>query len=277
MEIKLIAVDVDGTLVGDDHLTLPEINIEALRKAHNQGIVTVISSGRTLKITEKEIEQLKCVDYMVLSNGAAVMNLITGEVIYDNYLDKENLERIMDVIEKYPVVYEVYAREKAFVNQYSKDNYLKANLPEVFLVDYITRFEVSDDIRKDVMENHIEKINVDYIEEEYWDSLLQDMKSAGEFEFSAGFVGNMEITAKNADKGTGLKVLCDRLGIGKENVMVFGDSANDATMLQWAGISYAMKNGNEAAKSAAKHITERTNAEGGVGDTILNYLTNNKK
>lgn len=274
--IKLIAVDVDGTLVADDHLTLPEINIRALRKAHEQGIVTVISSGRTLTITEKEIETLACIDYMVLSNGAAVVNLVTGETIYENYLNKENLERIMEVMEKYPAVYEVYAKDKAFVNKFTKENYFRAKLPEIFLKDYITRFQISDDIKKDAMTNQVEKINVNYIEEKYWDMLLNEMKNAGDFEFSAGFVGNMEITARNADKGTGLRVLCEKLGIDKENVMAFGDSANDATMLQWAGMSYAMKNGNETAKKAAKYVTEKTNEEGGVGDIILACLQSNE-
>lgn len=272
MDIRLIAVDVDGTLVADDHLTMPHINIEALRQAHKQGIVTVISTGRTLRITEKEIKKLNCIDYMVLSNGAAVMNLKTGEVLYANYMDKGDLQRIMDVFDRYSLAYEVYAREDAYVNEYSRENYYKANLPKVFLDDYITRFSVTTNIRKTVMESDIEKINVNYIEEKYWNDLLEDVKAAGDFEFSAGFVGNIEITAKNADKGTGLRILCDKLGISPENVMAFGDSANDVTMLKWAGMSYAMKNGNEAAKSAAKNITVKTNEEGGVGDIILKYM-----
>lgn len=209
---------------------------------------------------------------MVLSNGAAVMDLHTGEVLYHNYLDKKCVSEIMDIMDKYPVVYEVYARNAAFADKYSSENYLKAKLPNVFLEDYITRFEVVDDMRATVKENEIEKFNVNYIEEKYWDLLLSDMQSKGDFEFSAGFQGNMEITAKNADKGYGLKILCDRLGIDASEVMAFGDSANDVTMLKFAGMSYAMKNGNAAAKAAAKNITEKTNEEGGVGNTILSVI-----
>ena len=148
MDVKLIAVDVDGTLVADDHLTMPIINVEALREAHKRGIVTVISSGRTLKITEKEIETLKCIDYMVLSNGAAVMDLRSGEVLYHNYLSKESVDSIIDIMEKYPVVYEVYARDAAFISRYTSSNYFKAQLPREFLEDYITRFEEVSNIKE---------------------------------------------------------------------------------------------------------------------------------
>ena len=53
MSIKLIAFDVDGTFVGDDHLTINEKNIEAMKKAHEQGIKVVMSTGRTQAISQK--------------------------------------------------------------------------------------------------------------------------------------------------------------------------------------------------------------------------------
>ena len=72
MSIKLIAFDVDGTFVGDDHLKINEKNIEAMKMAHEQGIKVVMSTGRTQSISQKEIDDVGCVDYMVLSNGAIV-------------------------------------------------------------------------------------------------------------------------------------------------------------------------------------------------------------
>lgn len=221
--------------------------------------------------------KMGCIDYAVLSNGATVMDINSGDVIYSNFMDKEDLSRIIEIMEKYPAVYEVYAVKRAFVTEYSRDNYMKANLPKVFLEDYITRFEVTDDIKQVVLEHDIEKINVNYIEEQYWEDILKDVEQAGDFEFTAGFVGNIEITAKNADKGYALEVLCQKLGIDASEVVAFGDSGNDATMLEWAGRSYAMKNANEKAKKSAKYETELTNGQGGVGDTINKLLNKEER
>ena len=80
MSIKLIAFDVDGTFVGDDHLTINEKNIEAMKMAHEQGIKVVMSTGRTQSISQKEIDDVGCVDYMVLSNGAIVVDKTTNDI-----------------------------------------------------------------------------------------------------------------------------------------------------------------------------------------------------
>lgn len=71
--------------------------------------------------------------------------------------------------------------------------------------------------------------------------------------------------------------LAENLNIKPQEVMAFGDSENDETMLKWAKNSYALANGNERAIKAAKFKTERTNNEGGVGFTILENLTNIEK
>ena len=185
MNIKLIATDVDGTLVADDHLTIPPINIKSLKMAKENNINIVISTGRPYSLTEIEAAKLGSVDYLVLSNGAVVVDAKTKGVIYDCYLPLEQLEK---------------------------------NIPDLV--------------------------------------------------FSAGFKGNMEIAAKGADKGRGLAWLADKLGINSEEVMAFGDSGNDVTMLEFAGHSYAMISGNEKAKSAAKYVTKLSNNNGGVGDTV---------
>ena len=69
-----------------------------------------------------------------------------------------------------------------------------------------------------------------------------------------------------------MKWLCDSLGVSQKNVMAFGDSGNDITMLKTAGCSYAMSSGSELAKEAAKFVTKHGNNEGGVGEIIIEYL-----
>ena len=278
MEIKFIATDVDGTLVKDDHMTIPQINIEAIKQAKKEGIITAISTGRTLTATVEESSALGGVDYFVLSNGAIIIDGKTKEVIYSNYFCPETIEKVVGIIEKYPVIYEIYADGKGYINQYTYDNYfdIKA-LPQVFLVQYRKLLETFDNALELVRKHNVEKININQIPKEYIEPLTAELNAISGLVFTAGFDGNMEIVVEGSDKGTAIKRIVDSLNIKAENVMVFGDSENDATMLKFAGISYALASGKDAAKNAAKYITKVGNNEGGVGETIKEYLTNSKK
>lgn len=275
MNIKLIATDVDGTLVADDHLTIPPINIKSLKMAKDRNINIVISTGRPYSLTDIETAKLGCVDYLVLSNGAVVVDAKTKSVIYDCYLPLETLEKIIPVFEKYPVVYEIYADCKGYINQYTYEHYFEIEaLPQIFLKEYRNRMIICDNPYELMHTKPVEKLNVDYIPEEYIEAVMNELKDIPDLVFSAGFKGNMEIAAKGADKGSGLAWLADKLGIDSDEVMAFGDSGNDVTMLMFAGHSYAMNNGNEKAKNAARYVTKLSNSDGGVGDTIREVLIN---
>ena len=269
MSIKLIAFDVDGTFVGDDHLTINEKNIEAMKKAHEQGIKVVMSTGRTQAISQKEIDDVGCVDYMVLSNGAIVVDGTTNEVIKGNYISKEAGKKILKILVDHNAVFQIYAGQEAYVNKYSYDNFLNSEgLPEVFLVEYRKRMKLTEDLQEVVDNIPIEKFNVDY-DTKIVPEIMNALSEIPNLVYTAGFVGNIEITGMGADKGNGLAWLSDKLGIKAEEVMAFGDSGNDVTMLKWAGESYALVNGNEKAKS--------DNNAGGVGEIIFENLTKNVK
>lgn len=277
MEIKLIATDVDGTLVAEDHLTIPEVNVQAFEMAKNKGIITVISTGRPYSLAKRESDTLKGVDYMIVSNGAAIVDMKTKEVIYSCYLPLEALEGIVEIFEKYPLVYEIYADCKGFITQYTYDHYFDGSLPIEFMREYRKLMEMCDSPWDVVRETNVEKMNIDYMPKECIEPLKEELSHIPDLVYSAGFVGNMEITAKGADKGRALKWLCERLNINLENVMAFGDSGNDATMLKEAGYSFALSSGNDLAKAAAKFVTKSGNGDGGVGETIKEYLTKQGK
>ncbi len=272
MDIELIATDVDGTLVADNHLTIPEENVQAFEKAKKEGIITVISTGRPFSLAIKENDTLKGVDYMIVSNGAVVVDMRTQKVINSCCIPYESVKRIVEIFEKYPLVYEIYADCKGFITQYTYDHYLDGELPVEFMREYRKLMIVCDSPWDVVRKYDIEKMNIDYMPEECIASLKEELSHIPDLVYSAGFEGNLEITAKGADKGRALKWLCDSLGVSQKNVMAFGDSGNDITMLKTAGCSYAMSSGSELAKEAAKFVTKHGNNEGGVGEIIIEYL-----
>lgn len=278
MDIKLITTDVDGTLVADDHITIPPINIEAISKAKESDIKIAISTGRPYSLTDTESMELGGVDYLILSNGAVVVDAKTLDVLYDCYLPFDLLNKIIRVLEKYPLVYELYAECAGYITKYTYEHYFETQgLPRVFLEDYRKRMILCDSPWDIARYKKVEKVNIDHIPEECIESLKEDLKYIPNLVYSAGYKGNMEITASGADKGRALAWLADHIGIEAENIMAFGDSGNDVTMLQYAAHSYAMTSGNDLAKNAAKYVTRIGNSEGGVGDIINEYLTKFKK
>ena len=92
--------------------------------------------------------------------------------------------------------------------------------------------------------------------------LTAALQAVGPFESACAYATNMEITSPDADKGRALAVLCQRLGIDASEVMAFGDADNDLGMLSWAGWSFAMDNGTDKAKAAAKHVADKNSASG---------------
>ena len=77
--IKLIATDMDGTLLNDDHAAVSQRNVDALRRAAEQGIEVVISSGRPWSLLKEIADRVGVVRYVVASNGASVLDRQTGE------------------------------------------------------------------------------------------------------------------------------------------------------------------------------------------------------
>jgi hypothetical protein len=273
MNIKLIATDVDGTLLSDDHLTIPPININAFREAKSKGALIAVSTGRPYSLVKRECDLLDCVDYLILSNGAAVVDVHSAKICYSCYLPFKSLEKIVEIFEKYPLVYEMYADCAGYITDYTYEHYFEAEgLPEVFLKEY-RKLMVRCSSPWDVIHTkNVEKFNVSHIPQECIEALVKELREIPDLVYSAGYKGNMEITATGADKGRALKWLAEHLEIDRQNVMAFGDSENDVTMLEYAGCSYAMQSGNEKAKTCAKYITSSGNNEGGVGITIKEWI-----
>lgn len=277
MSIKLIATDMDGTIMMDDHLAIHPKTIEAFKAAKKAGIKTAISTGRAYRLADREAVKFDGFDYIIASNGAVVVDGNTMEIISHNYIPNDVARQIVEIFEEYDFGYVIYADLTSYITPFTY-KYLEkvTTLPHKFLMDYRERMEIVEDMLVDVMDkSKIEKINVDEMPEAVAKEVMERIKDIPDLVFTAGFKGNLEITSKGSDKGSALKWLAEEvLGIGAENVMAFGDSGNDATMLEYAEESYAMLNGNDKAKGIAKHITRKSNEEDGVGFEISYYLTN---
>ncbi len=273
MNIKLIALDMDGTVLRTDK-TISDRNIEVIRKAAEKDILIVPATGRMAGMIPKQILDLGCVRYALTSNGASVVDLEKNKVVYSNLMTKQETEYIINFLSQYNILFECFAEGKSYSDLKFKDKIKDfADYPQIFkdmimnsqnFVENIPDYMKSNDLR-------LEKINIPYMTEELNRELNEKLGKMKEFAITSSFLNNIEINRVSSNKGDGLSNLCKYLNIDAENVMACGDQLNDLQMLKIAGCSVAMGNGADEVKKVAKFET-LTNDEDGVAYAIEKYV-----
>lgn len=271
MSIKLIVTDLDGTMFSSDHLTIPERNTEAFRKAHEMGIKVAVASGRTKVLTDKVVEAMPFLDYLITSNGAATYDLNKNEQVSLKLIDNAQTLEIFKILDAYSLCYEIYYKGECFISEKGFEKYDNHNIPEHFLTILRNHIKVVKSLPELIGKNSIEKINVLCLTPEQRIEITEKLKKTGEIYVTSSISQNMEMNNINADKGFAIRSLAGDLGIKKENIMCFGDGENDIEMLKFADFSFAMANASDDVKRKAKFET-CTNDECGVALAIEKYV-----
>ena len=269
MAIKIIATDLDGTLMAPDHLTVTERTKSALSSAHDKGIKVSIATGRALNFTSGVTSQIPFADYVICSNGASVYDRNNKKFIYTNLVSSEITAEAIALLNTLPVYYNIYIDGNIYAQKGADMFFNNLNLPTVFLEDFVSRLIICDDISEDTKGKGAELIDVFFSDENSKKTILEFFDKKGLFLASA-LEGVVSATAQGSDKGTALKGLCDFLGIKSDEAMTFGDASNDATMLEYAYYSFAMENGDEICKNSAR-FSAPSNADDGVAQMIEKY------
>lgn len=271
MKTLLIAMDLDGTLLSEDHETISARNREALRAASEKGVKIVIASGRTMGVMGSVYVQLPFADYAVTSNGAAVYDLKTGERVCYQGIPYEKWCRVYDIFRRHGSVFEVYADGRAHMERRLFAHYENDLLPKEFVENLKKSIVPVDDAREYLKGKSIEKICALTTDPVEYPQALAELTAISGLCLTSSIPGNVEINEAGTNKGTALAALCGTLRIQREQVMAFGDAGNDIEMLTFAGQSYAMGNGTPEVKAAAKAVT-LTNAEDGVAAAVEQIL-----
>lgn len=268
--IKLVGLDLDGTVLGKDRV-LTQRTIDALALAASKGVNLVIDSGRAFSVVPKEIRELPFMRYYVLCNGAEIYDKQRDETIYRAEIPLQKALKIYDDLTAYPEVYlDCYMSDGSWARA---EDYLK-----------IDSF-VSDQSHRDVLHNTREpvpdfrdalvkrgkpvyKLQTIYMNTHIRNAEREKMeKLYPEMNITTSYPYNLEINALEATKGGGLLKLAEILGLERDQVIAFGDSENDLSMIQCAGTGYAMENAAPDIKLAADKIAP-PNFEDGVAQVL---------
>lgn len=263
---KLIASDLDGTLLNSNK-EISDYSIKVLKEAQEKGVDFAVCTGRMYGSMEYLMPKLTFSKYSINIMGAEIYNNFTKERIYFKPLEDEHVEKIV----KYA------AENKVHANLYI-DNVLYTNLDDEFRHWY-HKETTSLGI---VVDNMIEFVKGKKLSKIVFISQPEDAKT--HFENMQQILGNslnicashpryVEMSHIDAQKDKTLLVLLDMLNIKKEELIVFGDSGNDVSMLKNTGYSCCVANGWDEAKQASDLIVE-SNDDDGVAKTVEKLILN---
>ncbi|MFZ5229420.1 sugar-phosphatase [Enterobacter bugandensis] len=268
MAIKLIAIDMDGTLLLPDHTISPAVK-NAIAAARAKGVNVVLTTGRPYAGVHsylKELHMNQPGDYCITYNGALVQKAADGSTVaqtalsYDDYLFLEKLSR--EVGSHFHALDRntLYTANRD-ISYYTVHESYVATIPLVFceaeIMDPATQFlKVMMIDEPEILDKAIARIPAE-VKEKY-----TVLKSAPYF---------LEILDKRVNKGTGVKSLADALGIKQEEIMALGDQENDIAMIEFAGVGVAMDNAIPSVKEVADFVT-KSNLEDGVAYAIEKFV-----
>ena len=273
MDIKLIALDMDGTTLQKDYMSISERTEKVLKEAIARGIHVVPSTGRILGQLPDSIVRIPGIHYAVTSNGAAVMNLQTGEAISNNFIGAGSVIKIVRTLARRGLFCEVHYKGYS----YSNNRYLeRVERIEDFPSDQLKFIQYKSKQVEDVLaftREHaaeIEKINIPLLDDQTHRNLWQKFSQIHGVTLTKAVAGNIEINHRLANKGDGLKQLCKQLKLEPKHVMAIGDSDNDLRMIEFAGLGVAMGNAPDEVKALANRVTLPFDQDG-VAHAIEKY------
>ena len=284
--IRVIASDMDGTLLGDDHRIAPE-TLEAIKEAQEAGIRFMIATGRNFKGAMAELQDTGLVCDYVVGSGAEVRDPMQN-VIETRVLSRELCRRVYKSVKKFPVSVifctDGYDYRVGTPGEVEESLILELQLfhenmtrEEILKTSVYRRIKENSKVVSGLKEMEEKKIPVYkiFLFSDDTDMLEQIDKVLGEnrdIAVASSFPTNLEITDVRAQKGPVLKNYIERLGYAMYEVMVFGDSLNDLSMLEMDfGATVAMENASPEVKAAAKYVT-KSNNEHGVAYAIRELL-----
>jgi Cof subfamily protein (haloacid dehalogenase superfamily) len=269
--IRLIVVDVDGTLIGASRSISPGVRY-AVNAATQRGVQVVLCTGRPEFGTRRYVEELALPGFHIFDAGAYIADPFTEAVLYQHGIERSLARRLLEYARQANLHLEVYVGTKYYVERENEQSRIHvevmqhkpiiANLDEVIASQQVTKMEI-------ITLSEAENASVHDLADHFADEVELGWATAPGT--TAGFINVM---AKGVSKGEAVLRLADYLAIPIAQVMGVGDGMNDEPMLRVVGVSVAMGDAPEQLKSQATWVT-RTVAEDGLALAIERFVLAN--
>lgn len=267
--IKLIVLDVDGTLVNDDKIITYRTK-KALIKAQEMGIKVAIASGRApqgIKRFADELDFEKYENFISAQNGTILVDYKTKEVLANHLLDYEDAKRILKYVKGMGLSVLIYHDNKVYTD--NRKNFLVETTVEENNGIITEKKDLLDDLhftpnnivftgKRDILPPAMEKIGPEF------ESVFDMVLTSGIY---------YEAMPQGISKATSLKDIAEIYGIDISETLAFGDSDNDLQLIKEAGVGVAMENATANVLEVADYVTKNNN-EDGIADYLERFVLN---
>lgn len=273
MSYKLVCIDMDGTLLNSKR-EISERTKAALKKADALGVHIVISTGRIYSNAAFYSDLLGVKSPVIASNGAFVREKDNDKVIYKCAIESNTGINIINLCEKLNIranfftPYGSYGNSKLFY--FIMKRYIQNEAKEPISTKLMVSFGKLREYFAN-NEGNVIKFEVVHRDPEKIKLLREALTEIEDIEISWSSRRNIEITKKGVSKGHAVKQLAQYYNITREEIIAIGDSENDITMLEYAGLGVAMGNALDRVKQKADYVTD-TNDYDGVAKVIEKYV-----
>jgi Cof subfamily protein (haloacid dehalogenase superfamily) len=262
--IRLVAIDLDGTLV-NDALQIHERDLAAVKAATAAGVHVVIATGRMFRSSLPYAKTLGLTGPIINYQGAVIREISTEEVLYKCELTVEMQQRVLSFTEPRDWHVNAYVDEKV---------YTERDRPEADLYERISGvpYESVGRLSSWVSQDSTKMVLVDLDQE----SVPQRIEELTDWmgpvaRVTRSLAWFVEVINPQVSKARALALVAERLGVTQADVCAIGDNKNDEEMISWAGFGVAMGDAPPEVKAIARHVTGTVN-EAGVADVFERFV-----
>lgn len=283
MPIKLVASDLDGTLI-DHNNYIPINNLYAIQSINEKNVDFAICTGKTYSITKDICD--KChASYGIFGNGTQIINLKTGEEIYKNVVSVSDFNICYKIAKKYNLHIHIYTDKEIVTekleymdlrnfilngSRYISDNlsfiivndikrYVNDNNPQIFKLVISSNLDIAN-----VKSELLNELNLNVVLIRKRDN-FKDVIINKEYEY-------LDITPTNIGKGYAINYLSNFLNVKTSDVMAIGDNINDIDMLKTCGIGVTLADSYDEVKQIATYTTLNSAHDSGFAEAINKYV-----
>jgi len=262
LAIKLIALDLDGTILHEDMTISPRVQ-RTLRAAMAQGIYVTLASGRGYSSMRRWTRQLDITTPVISYQGAAITDVTTERAIYERTFPVALVPELRDFARGRDLSLTLYQDNCIYVENKRE--------PDAFYEKWFgLPFRVVPDLATAVTRSPVKFLIIG--EGPDLDAVRPEMERCfgTRMQIMRSYIYFLEGLPLGADKGSALAWLAERLGVRREETMALGDSGNDTAMVAWAGVGVAMGNATPEVKQVAQFVAP-TIQEDGAAEAIERF------